>query len=252
MAKRPLISCIVVVYNGERFIAAALDSVRAQSWRPIEIIVADDGSTDRTAEIVAGYGDEVRFVTKETAGPAAGPAATRNFGLAAATGEYVAFLDGDDLWHKEKLTRQMARLETEPVPDACVTHVQHFWMPEMAEEEAELRDQPRGQVVPGYIASTLLAPRALFDRVGGFDTKLWFGDGADWFMRAAEKGVVVALLDDILLYHRMHEGNLTRRRAAASRDEFLDIVRASLDRRRAAGNAAQDVPPGGTGGSDKT
>ncbi len=114
MTKRPLISCIVVVYNGERFIAAALDSVRAQSWRPIEIIVADDGSTDRTAEIVAGYGDEVRFVTEETAGPAA----TRNLGLAAATGEYVAFLDGDDLWHEEKLARQMARLETEPVPDA--------------------------------------------------------------------------------------------------------------------------------------
>ncbi len=129
MAKRPLISCIVVVYNGERFIAAALDSIRAQSWRPIEIIVADDGSTDRTAEIVAGYGDEVRFVTQETAGPAAGPAATRNLGLAAATGEYVAFLDGDDLWHKEKLARQMARLETEPVPDACVTHVQNLWMP---------------------------------------------------------------------------------------------------------------------------
>ncbi len=59
MAERPLISCVLVVYNGERFIAAAVDSVRAQSWRPIEVIVADDGATDRTAEIVAGYGDEV-------------------------------------------------------------------------------------------------------------------------------------------------------------------------------------------------
>ncbi len=247
MAKRPLISCIVVVYNGERFITAALDSVRAQSWRPIEIIVADDGSTDRTAEIVAGYGDEVRFITQETAGPAA----TRNLGLAAATGEYVAFLDGDDLWHEETLARQMARLETKPVPDACVAHVQHFWMPEMADEEAKLRDQPRGQVVPGYVAATLLAPRALFDRVGGFDTELWFGDGADWFMRAAETGAVVALLDDVLLYHRMHKRNLMRRRVDASREEFLDIVRASLSRRRAAGDAARDVPPGGAGGPDK-
>ncbi len=98
-------------------------------------------------------------------------------------------------------------------------------------------------MVPGYIASTLLAPRALFDRVGGFDTELWFGDCADWFMRAAETGAVVALLDDVLLYHRMHEKNLTRRRADASREEFLDIVRASLDRRRAAGDAAADAPP---------
>ena len=93
--------------------------------------------------------------------------------------------------------------------------------------------------------------RCVFDRVGGFDTELWFGDGADWFMRAAEKGAVVALLDDVLLYHRMHEKNLTRRRADASREEFLDIVRASLSRRRAAGDATRDFPPGGAGGPDK-
>ena len=139
IAERPLISCIIAVFNGERFIAAAVDSVLAQTYRPIEVIVVDDGSTDRTAEIVAGYGDEVRLVTQE----AAGPPATRNLGLAAATGEYLAFLDGDDLWHEEKLARQMACLVTEPMPDACVTHVKHFWMPELAEEEAELKNQPR-------------------------------------------------------------------------------------------------------------
>jgi glycosyltransferase involved in cell wall biosynthesis len=248
MAIHPLISCILPVYNCEQFIAAALDSVLAQSWRPIEIIVADDGSTDRTAEIVAGYGNEVQFVTEETAGPAA----TRNLGLAAATGDFVAFLDGDDLWHEDKLTRQMLRFETEPVPDACVTHVQHFWMPELADEEAKLRDHLRGQVVPGYVAATLLAPRALFDRVGGFDRSLWFGDGADWFMRAAEAGVVVALLDDVLLYHRMHKRNLTRRRADASREEFLDIVRASLNRRRAAGDSTTGTAPAGAGSPDKS
>ncbi len=149
------------------------------------------------------------------------------------------------------VARQLARLAPARGPAACVTPVQLFGLPERADAEAKLRDQPRGQVVPGYVAATLLAPRALFDRVGGFDTKLWFGDGADWFMRAAETGAVVALLDDVLLYHRMHKRNLMRRRADASREEFLDIVRASLNRRRAVGDAAA-APPTGAGRPDKT
>lgn len=242
-----MISCVIAVYNGERFIAAAVDSVLAQTYRPIEVIVADDGSTDRTAEIVAGYGDEVRLVTQETAGPPA----TRNLGLAAASGEYVAFLDGDDLWHEEKLARQLACLTTEPKPDACVTHVKHFWMPELAEEEAELKKQPRGQVVPGYIAGTLLTPRATFERVGGFNTELFFGDSADWFMRAEENGVTVKLLDDVLYFHRMHEKNLTRRRADDSRNEFLGIVQAALKRRREKSDAALATPSTKAGKPDR-
>lgn len=245
--KGPLISCIIAVYNSERFVAAAVDSVLAQSYRPIEVIVANDGSTDRTAKIVAGYGKEVRLATQETAGPAA----TRNLGLATASGEYVAFLDGDDLWHEEKLERQMACLTSEPELGACVTNVKFFWMPELAEEEAKLKKQPRGQVAPGYISGTLLAPRSTFEKVGGFDIKLWFSDAADWFERAAESGVTIKLLDDVLYFHRMHDRNLTRRRAEDSRNEFLAIVQARLKRQRQKDDAAQANTSTGTGDPDK-
>ena len=89
----PLISCIVPVYNGERYIKEALDSILAQTYRPLEIIVADDGSTDGTESVVANYGNRVRCLWQ----PNAGPAAAWNLGVRAAQGEFVVFLDSDDV-----------------------------------------------------------------------------------------------------------------------------------------------------------
>ena len=224
-----LISSIVPVFNGEQYLKEALDSIRAQTYRPLEIIVADDGSTDGTAAVVAGYGEQVRYLFQ----PNAGPAAARNLGLNAAQGEFVAFLDHDDLWHPEKLARQMARFQARPDLDLCVTHVRNFWIPELAEEAARYREHPRfAEALPGYVTITLLARRTLFDTVGQFNPSLWFSDASDWFLRAGERGAVMELLPDVLMFHRVHRHNLTRRQAAASRDEFLEIVKASLDGRR--------------------
>ena len=86
---QPLISCIVAVFNGERYLKEALDSILAQTYRPLEILVVDDGSTDRTPEIVSEYSDTVRYFWQSNAGPGA----ARNAGLKLAKGEFIAFLD---------------------------------------------------------------------------------------------------------------------------------------------------------------
>ena len=225
----PVISCIVPVFNGERYLKEALDSIRAQTYRPLEIIVADDGSTDGTGAIVAGYGEEVRYLFQ----PNAGPSSARNLGLGAAQGKFVAFLDHDDLWHPEKLARQMARFQARPDLVACVTHVRNFWSPELGEEAARSREHPRfAQAVPGYSTVTLLARRTLFETVGRFNPALQHGDSTEWFLRAAEHGVVIELLADVLTYRRLHQTNRTRRLGAASREAYLRIVKASLDRQR--------------------
>ncbi len=91
-AVEALISCVVPVFNGERFLAEALDSILGQTYTRTEVIVADDGSTDGTAAVLDRYAARVRVVRQLTAGPAS----TRNLGLRAATGEFVAFLDADD------------------------------------------------------------------------------------------------------------------------------------------------------------
>jgi glycosyltransferase involved in cell wall biosynthesis len=230
-----LVSCIVPVYNGARYLREALYSIFAQSYRPIEVIVADDGSTDATVGVVASYGAAVRCVTQATAGP---PAA-RNLGLRAARGEFVAFLDADDLWHPEKLARQMARFAARPSLGVSVTHIKNFWIPELAEEEELFRNDPRTGALPGYVTMTLLARRTLFDAVGPFDESLWHTDAGDWFLRAAERGTFIEMLADVLVYHRMHHTNLSRRHGAGSREEFVRLVKRSLDKRRKDGQPAR-------------
>jgi glycosyltransferase involved in cell wall biosynthesis len=225
----PLISCIVPSFNSAPYLREALEGIVAQTYRPLEVIVADDGSTDTTREIASSYGNLVCLVVQ----PTAGPAATRNLGLRAARGELVAFLDADDLWHAEKLARQYARFQAQPDLDLSVTAAQLFWTADLTEEEQHYHDNPRAQPLPGYATTTLLAKRAVFDRVGPFDATLWFADATEWFMRAAEHGARLELLPEVLTFHRMHPGNLTRRRSEASRQEFLRIVRASLYRQRA-------------------
>ena len=227
-----LVSCVVVAYNSERFIAQALDSILEQTYRPVEIVVADDGSADGTVHVARRYEDrDVRVVTQATAGPPA----TRNLGLGAAVGDFIAFLDADDLWHPDKLKLQMARFEARPELEFCLSNARHFWESELAEEEERLRDHPRGQVIPGYATTTLLARRSVFDKVGQFNPDLWFADAAEWFLRAEELNCVQELLPEVLTYHRMHPGNITRRRGEDSRQEFLQLVKSSLDKRRSIG-----------------
>jgi glycosyltransferase involved in cell wall biosynthesis len=227
--KSHLISCIVPVFNGERYLAETLDSILGQTYRPVQIIVVDDGSTDETARVVADYGPSVTYLFQ----PNAGPAAAKNLGVSAAQGQFLAFLDADDLWHPEKLARQMARFQARPELDACLTHVQNFWIPELRDEANRFQDDRRARPLPGYYAGALLAKQGLFDTVGRFDPALGHGDDTDWFLRAAERGAVSELLPDVLVYRRLHQTNRSRALASDSRNEYVRIVKAALDRRRA-------------------
>jgi glycosyltransferase involved in cell wall biosynthesis len=103
----PLISCVVSVFNGERYLGEALESIVKTELQSLEIIVVDDGSTDGTAAVMDHYAGQVRFLRQANAGTAA----ARNLGLNAAQGEFTAFLDANDLWHLEK-----AHLPNQPVP----------------------------------------------------------------------------------------------------------------------------------------
>ena len=195
-----LISCIIPAYNGERYLREAIDGILSQTYRPLEIIVVDDGSTDGTADIIASYGGQVRYIWQ----PNGGLAAARNLGLGAATGEFVAFLDQDDLWHLEKLTRQMERFQARPELEMCVTHMKNFWIEGLHKEEAQFRNRRLSEPAPGYLTQTLLARRTLFDTVGRFNTAFQHGNDTDWFARAAEQGTATELLQDVLVYRRLH------------------------------------------------
>jgi glycosyltransferase involved in cell wall biosynthesis len=223
-----LVSCIVAAFNSAAHVSEAIDSILAQRHRPIEIIVVDGGSTDGTQAVVSAFGDPVRLVAL----PNAGPTQARNKGIAEAKGNFLAFLDADDRWHPEKLTFQMARFASRPELDACVGLVQNDYAPGMEAERDLFRDHWRSRPVPGFVTATLLVKQAFLERVGHLREDLWCADSADWFLRARAAGGTIEMLPDVLVFHRVHSSNLSRRQIGRSREEFLDLLKAKLDRDR--------------------
>jgi glycosyltransferase involved in cell wall biosynthesis len=223
--EQPLISCIVPVFNGECYLRESLDSILSQKYRPLEIIVFDDGSTDRSPQIVEGFGKQVRYLRQDNGGPAA----ARNSGLRIARGDFIAFLDADDLWHPEKLARQMTCLEEQPELDLCITHLQNFWISELKAEAEHFSNHRLSKPMPGYfMLQTLLVRRHVFDAIGLFNTELQVCEDVEWFLRAVERSMIILVLHDILLYRRLHTSNISR--MPATQNVLLGIVKASSSR----------------------
>lgn len=226
--KAKKVVCIVPVFNGEKYLSEALDSIITQTYRSIKIIVVDDGSTDGTPAVVNRYGPEITYIRQQNAGPAA----ARNVGLRVTESEFVAFLDSDDLWHPEKIERQMSQFDTDPSLDICTTHIQNFWSPELISERKRFNDPGLTAPWAGYNCQTLLAKRNAFLKVGYFDPELRVGEDGDWFMRAGRIEIKHKILPEVLTYRRLHQNNLTRRMAQASRDALLNRVKTILEHKR--------------------
>jgi glycosyltransferase involved in cell wall biosynthesis len=222
------ITCIIPVYNGERFLGEALESVLDQQYPDLEVIVVDDGSTDDTPEILARFRKRIRVLRQDHSGVAA----ARNLAMTVAEGDYIAFQDADDIWMPGKLAVQSECFRTRPELEICVGLIENFWMDEVAEEEEGYRGRKFAGILPGYSLVCLLARKDVFDRVGLFDPSLRVGSDNDWFLRARDVGVVEEVVPQLLVRRRLHTGNLTRS-DLANRDQLIRNMKASLDRRRA-------------------
>jgi glycosyltransferase involved in cell wall biosynthesis len=215
-----LVSVIVPAYNEEAFIAEALDSAFAQDFRPLEVIVVDDGSTDRTARIASRYA--VQLVRQQNRGPAA----ARNAGLALARGEYVTILDADDVWPEDRVSCLVDALR----PGAGIA----FGLTEVFLTPGQPKPAhfPNGlpNPVPNHMAA-MMTRREVFELVGRFDENLRLSEDVDWFMRARDAGVEVVSVDRLVLRYRIHADNTSRDKGGV-RATMLHTLRSSLARRR--------------------
>jgi glycosyltransferase involved in cell wall biosynthesis len=227
---RSTISCIVPVYNGARYVGEAIESILGQTLPPTEIIVVDDGSTDTTADVVKAFAAQVNYVRQDNAGPAS----ARNRGIGLASGRFLAFLDADDLWHKDKLARQMAALESNPAAGICICYVQNFWVEELAHERERMRDHDFAKPMPGYVCQCLLARRSAFETIGRFDESKRVGEDVDWYMRAEQAGIAKTLVADSLVYRRIHDQNISYEvfHSPKARSDMLDLVISNLRNQR--------------------
>ena len=235
MTDRPLISVMIGVYNAEPYLAEAIDSVFAQDYRPLELIVVDDGSTDGSARVAKGYGDRLVFAYQENGGNGA----ARNHALRLASGEFYAFLDADDRFTPGKLERQWSVLESDPQVDVVFGHVQEFVSPELREAQRASVRPPAPAPMPWTAPNLMLVRREAFARVGPFSEELKVGVTVDWYARATEAGLRSVMLPEVVLERRLHLTN-NGLRERDSRLQYAQVLKAALDRRRA---LAETAPP---------
>jgi glycosyltransferase involved in cell wall biosynthesis len=227
----PRVSCIIAVYNGEAYLHEAIDSLRAQDYPNIEIVVVDDGSTDGTPAVLHRYGQQVRVLTQTNRGVST----ARNRGVEASTGDLLCFLDADDRLDPRKISLQVACFHADPQLNLCDCHSDHFWSPEIPPESLQ-RDPRYAQpfwrtALPGHI-STWLIRRDLWDLAGGFAPDLRFAEDVDWFSRARDHGMRRHTLPDVLTHRRLHPRNVTARRNAEQSQQLADALKAHLTRMR--------------------
>jgi glycosyltransferase involved in cell wall biosynthesis len=214
----PAVDFIIPVYNAAEFLGAALESVLAQGYEPVRIIVVDDGSTDESAA-VAEASPGVLVIRQENQGPAA----ARNTGLAAAEAPYIALHDADDLLPPNKLRIQIGYLEEHPEV-ACVLGRQQWidpppWLP---------RDMLYGEL-GGIPLPSAVFRAAVLNQLGGFDPSFRTGEDMDLLFRLREAGHGIVVLPDVLLYRRYHGTNLS---VVTSPENRLRSLRAKLERER--------------------
>lgn len=233
----PLVSIITPCYNARRFLASTWRSIRQQSYRNWEWVVADDGSTDGSREWLEQLAVRDRRV-RLARGPRRGqPAAMRNRAIELARGEYLALLDADDLWHREKLARQIEHMATRSDIDVCYTEVIDFWVtngqrrsryPSAIWPSISLVEDPRSALLRhGNIpcTSSMLIRREALEVVGPFNESAALAPSEDyeWNLRASHQATF-GLLAEPLTAYRLHDENASIGKPIRNAAELLRIV----------------------------
>ena len=220
------VSVVIPVYNAESYVIECIESVLQQTHWPHEVIVINDGSTDRSLEKLTPYASNplIQLHTRENRGVAY----TLNEAIALASGDLIAFLDADDTWLPDKLHKQVGHLESHPTLDACFGYVSQFISPDLPSDiQAGISCPPEPQ--PGWLKQTMLIRKSAFMKTGLFNTSYHTGDFIDWFIRAKESDLQYIMLPDTVTRRRLHRSGLASQ--MKYQKEFAHILKAALDRR---------------------
>lgn len=239
----PLVSVVIPVFNGEAFLREAVESVLAQKYSPVEIIVVDDGSTDGTETVLTSLPETVRYLHQTNQGPAA----ARNRGIQQAQGSLIAFADADDLWPEGKLELQLPYLISDPGVEIVMGRIHQVRLSKTVNGQTQLE----GFVKPAFSVNlgSAVIRKSVFERVGFFDETMRYSEDVDWFMRAREGGAAIVTIDAVTLLYRQHEHNMTRGKSTSELN-VLKALKRSLDRRREHTGSASALPRFRSGAND--
>jgi glycosyltransferase involved in cell wall biosynthesis len=237
----PAVSVLMTVYNGERYLREAVDSILGQSFQDFEFVIVDDASDDSSPSILASYSDP-RIITFRQPGRSGLPNAL-NAGLIRCRGSYIARLDADDIARKDRLQRQVEQMERHP--EACLAGSDYELIDEkgvlqgirkMGHYGAGIRAALRFGNVLGH--STVIYRKASIQAIGGYDGTLAWGEDYDLYLRLMDCGAVLGI-DEPLVKYRVHASNLTATIVSSEKDRSLFAFMAS-DMEKTLG---RNVPP---------
>jgi glycosyltransferase involved in cell wall biosynthesis len=218
------VSVIIAVRNGARFLETAIESVLKQDYMPIEIIIVDGHSTDNTTTIVNSYKDIICISQTNK-----GVSDAYNLGIKTARGELVAFLSHDDLWVPEKLSTQATYMEQHSDIQFTVANFKYF-LEKGCNLPAGFRKSLLEGCHVGRVMETLVARKTVFEKVGFFDTSLTTAEDVDWFSRASDQNVAMAVLPQVLLNKRVHDKNISLN-IDQNNTNLLSALRKSVQRK---------------------
>jgi glycosyltransferase involved in cell wall biosynthesis len=221
--KQPLISVIVPVFNGERYLAEALESIQYQTYPHVEVIVVNDGSMDGSESVIKDFPSVISINQVHS-----GLSAALNNGIKNASGDFFAFLDADDIWMKDKLWNQMKTLMQNPEVDAVFGHIVQFIT---LNKTHRFKEKDLTNKIPGYCKGSMLIRKRSFFRIGFFDTRWKIGDFIDWYKRAKEKNLITLLMPEVVMKRRVHNENMSSNRDKEEKD-YIRILKAAMDRSR--------------------
>jgi len=208
--KNPQVSVIIPTYNRGWTIREAVDSVLIQDYKDFELIVVDDGSTDNTPEVLGAYCGVIKVFRQENKGVSA----ARNRGIAEASGQFIAFLDSDDLWFPQKLSRQVEFFNT--TPDALICQTEEIWIRNGVRVNPKKRHKkPSGMIFEPSLALCLVSPsavmirRSLLEVVGNFDETLPACEDYDLWLRISCRFPVYRIDTPLIIKRGGHEDQLS-------------------------------------------
>jgi glycosyltransferase involved in cell wall biosynthesis len=227
-------SVLIPAHDAERLIATTLNSMLAQKVLPDEIIVIDDGSTDRTAAIAQKRSPLVRVIRRRHSGLAA----SRKAALEASRGMLVAHLEADDVWPADSLSMRVAALQSDPEADGVIGCLVEF-----ASQEVGAGVDPTGlpdlDPRPGHLAGTSLLRRSCFDRVGGFDDSYPMVSDMEWVARAMDFGIRLFTLRSVVRHRRIHGRNMSLTRKSEMHQARFQLLRDRIARRHRGSGSAE-------------
>lgn len=219
------VSVIIPVHNGESYLPEAIESILNQSYQEFELVIIDDGSKDRTHQIALSYPRVTYYYQEHN-----GTASARNMGIRKSQGEYIAFLDADDLWLPDKLALQIKAFNQDPKLEIVTGCIEQFISPRVDQVKNQFAFIKRPLI--GYSTSAIMIKRTALNKTGFFHEDYQEGETISWFANFLDKDINILILPEVIAKRRIHGENLSLKDQSNNYQTMLRILKKKIDNQR--------------------